>query len=183
MKALFTYVPLPLKSSTTASACPSLFSAKSKQCRLLTVAMLIMRSHSGCLPIRYPPEGTPASAFLFSYPSSSFRYVSFDTFFWPWGLPKPLADTGHAALFRSTRASEVPSIGTRYPQTPSASSSSTSYEMGGGARNCEKGCVSDGGDESPPLAFSEEGGGLVMGVALGSVCSCLVRPLIGDDGM
>lgn len=40
-------------------------------------------------------------------------------------------------------------MGTKYPQTPSASSSCTSYQGPGGYRNCEYGWVSEGGDDRP----------------------------------
>ena len=45
---------------------------------------------------------------------------------------------------------KILSAGTRYPQTPAISSSSSSIgKAEGGYTNCEKGWVSDGGEDKP----------------------------------
>lgn len=44
--------------------------------------------------------------------------------------------------------------------------------------------MSEGGEESPPLPLSDDGGGgLVLGVALWSDRSCCLSPLAGDEAI
>lgn len=87
------------------------------------------------------------------------RVAPLPRFFEP--LPKSFLGNGAGHWFRLFRTNVSPntlSIGTRYPQTPSASSSLTSWDRPGRWLYCEKAWVSPGGDVKPWWGGEDTGG-------------------------
>lgn len=87
------------------------------------------------------------------------RVAPLPRFFEP--LPKSSLGKGAGHWFRLFRTNVSPntlSIGTRYPHTPSASSSSTSWDSPGRWIYCENAWVSPGGDVRPGWGGEDTGG-------------------------